>query len=186
MRSVTVDFRERVFTLSPEPRPPSSHSWGFNLPWINLVSVRAGESISELIRSPSDNQSVAVWTTDLFMESCVQWRMSWLISCFSYRPSGGKNMFAADYKKTFERSSSFKIETLPLLPSRSLRVEAERLSSLRATVNSSCDKIFWIIFCLRNEFRVIGSSKENLSSGSGLIYAENLQRRESTFVNFHM
>lgn len=89
-------------------------------------------------------------------------------------------------KKKFERSSSFKIETLPLLPSRSLRVEAERLSSLRATVNSSCDKIFWIIFCLRNEFRVIGSSKENLSSGSGLIYAENLQRRESTFVNFHM
>lgn len=62
MRSVTVDFRERA-SLSPEPRPPSSHSWGFNLPWINLVSVRAGESISELIRSPSDNQSVAVWTT---------------------------------------------------------------------------------------------------------------------------
>lgn len=98
MRSVTVDFRERA-SLSPEPRPPSSHSWGFNLPWINLVSVRAGESISELIRSPLDNQSVAVWTTDLFMESCVQWRMSWLISCFSYRPSGGKNMFAAYYKK---------------------------------------------------------------------------------------
>jgi len=33
---------------------------------------------------------------------------------------------------------------------------------------STCVKIFWIIFDLRNEFIVIGSSKENLSSGTGL------------------
>lgn len=37
----------------------------------------------------------------------------------------------------------------------------------RSNSFSQPDKIFWIIFCLRNEFRVIGSSKENLSSGFG-------------------
>lgn len=63
------------------------------------------------------------------------------------------------------------------------RVEPERLLSLGASC-SSCDKIFWII-CLHNNFRVIGFSKENLSSGSSIFMLED-SKSDSTFINSEM
>lgn len=50
---------------------------------------------------------------------------------------------------------------------------------------SCCDKIFLVISCLNNEFRVMSSSMENLSSGFG-IFMRKPSETESNFVNFKM